>query len=263
MTDIPADDRMAPYAAEFIGTALLVFFAAGSVMAATMVGGLPVPLIGGAASGIALMILIWCFLDISGGHFNPALTVALAVFGDFPRSRVAGYLVAQLAGSAAGAALLYCTLGLQAAMGANLPNKALAISSLGAFVIESFLSFAMMLTIRAAFAADEPLRRFAAVPIGLIVGIEVMVMGPIAGAAMNPARAFGPYVFLGEWRYYWIYAVGPVLGILLGGLAWDRLIAARRGKAPAQVPVEPDEVRQSHPPAAAAARIVPTVSGEG
>ncbi|MGE0241030.1 MAG: MIP/aquaporin family protein [Parvibaculaceae bacterium] len=228
MTDISAGGNMGRYAAEFIGTALLVFFAAGSVMAATMIGGLPVPLIGGVASGLALMILIWCFLDISGGHFNPALTVALAVFGDFPKSRIAGYVAAQLAGSAAGAALLYYALGSQAGMGANVPNTALAISGLSAFVIECVLSFAMMLTIRAAFAVGEPLRQFAAVPIGLIVGIEVMVMGPIAGAAMNPARAFGPYVFLGDWRHYWIYVLGPLGGILLGGIVWDRLIAARR-----------------------------------
>jgi MIP family channel proteins len=227
MTDLSANGNWGCYLAEFIGTAILVFFAAGSVMAASMIGGLPIPLIGGAASGLVLMILIWCFLDISGGHFNPALTIALAVFGDFPKAQVAGYLIAQLAGSAAGAALLYYGLGSHAGMGANVPNEALGISRLGAFIIECFLSFAMMLTIRAAFAAGEPLRHFAAVPIGLIVGIEVMVMGGIAGAAMNPARAFGPYVFLGDWRNYWIYALGPLVGILLGGLVWDRLIKSR------------------------------------
>ena len=85
----------------------------------------------------------------------------------------------------------------------------------------------LMVTIRAAFAVGEPLRQFAAVPIGLIVGIEVMVMGSIAGAAMNPARAFGPYVFLGAWQNYWIYALGPLIGILAGGLVWDRLIKSR------------------------------------
>lgn len=222
-----ASGNAGPYAAEFIGTALLVFFAAGSVMAATMVGGLPVALIAGAASGLALMILIWSFIDISGGHFNPALTVALAMFGDFPKSRVPGYLAAQLAGSVAGAALLYYILGFHAGMGANLPNGALGLSSTDAFVIECILSFVMMLTIRAAFAVQEPLRQFAAVPIGLIVGLEVMVMGPIAGAAMNPARAFGPYVFLGDWHYYWIYALGPLIGILAGGLIWNRLQAQK------------------------------------
>jgi MIP family channel proteins len=209
-----------PYAAEFLGTAILVFFAAGAAMVTAMLGNLPGPLIAGAASGLALMILIWALFDISGAHFNPALTLGLAAFGDFPKRLVPGYVAAQLAGSCAGAALLYYTLGAQGGMGANLPNPRLALPLAGTFAIECFLSFVMMLVIRAAFAAAPPLRAFAAVPIGLIVGIEVMLMGPIAGAAMNPARAFGPTVFLGDWRFYWIYALGPVLGILVAGCLW-------------------------------------------
>lgn len=217
--------RARQYAAEFLGTAILVFFAAGSVMVSAMLGNLPGPLISGAASGLALMILIWALFDISGAHFNPALTLGLAVFGDFPKRLVPGYLLAQLAGSFAGAALLYHTLGLQGGMGANLPNMSLPVSLPGVFAIECFLSFVMMLVIRAAFAAELPLRLFAAVPIGLTVGIEVMLMGPIAGAAMNPARAFGPTAFLGDWQYYWIYVFGPVIGILAAGWVWRHLKA--------------------------------------
>lgn len=208
------------YAAEFLGTAILVFFAAGSVMVAAMLGNLPGPLISGAASGLALMILIWALFDISGAHLNPALTLGLAVLGDFPKRLVPGYVAAQLAGSCAGAALLYYTLGAQGGMGANVPNPGLPLSLTGAFAIEVFLSFIMMLVIRAAFAAAPPLRLFASAPIGLVVGIEVMLMGPVAGAAMNPARAFGPTVFLGDWRFYWIYALGPMLGILAAGWVW-------------------------------------------
>jgi aquaporin NIP len=209
-----------PYAAEFLGTAILVFFAAGAVMVTALLGNLPGPLIAGAASGLALMILIWALFDISGAHFNPALTLELAVFGDFPKRLVPGYIAAQLAGSCAGAALLYYMLGAQGAMGANLPNPSLGLPLAGAFAIECFLSFVMMLVIRAAFAVAPPFRFFAAVPIGLVVGIEVMLMGPIAGAAMNPARAFGPTMFLGDWRHYWIYALGPVIGIFMAGWTW-------------------------------------------
>ena len=81
----------------------------------------------------------------------------------------------------------------------------------------------MMLAIRGSFAAPEPLRSFAAVPIGAIVGIEVMLMGPMTGAAMNPARAFGPCVFLGHWKTYWIYAVGPLAGLFIAAIVWKWL----------------------------------------
>lgn len=212
---------MKPYLAEFLGTAILVFFAAGSVMVSAMLGDLPGPLISGAVSGLVLTIVIWAFVGVSGAHVNPALTVALALLGDFPGHRVPGYIVAQLAGSALAAAILYWVLGRHGSMGANLPNSGLGITGFKAFIIESFLSFVMMLVIRGSFAAEPPVRHFAAIPIGAVVGIEVMLMGPVAGAAMNPARAFGPYVFHGDWEFFWIYAAGPLLGVAAGGYLYD------------------------------------------
>jgi len=219
------------YLAEFIGTMILVFFAAGAVMTTSMFENLPGPMIAGICSGLALTVMIWTLGGVSGAHFNPALTVILAVFDEFPANRVTGYILAQLAGSAAAAALLYIALGARASMGANLPNAAAGISQTEAFLIECFLAFVMMLVIRASLAAGTPLRSFAAVPIGAVVGIEVMLMGTLAGAAMNPARAFGPYIFLGSWETYWIYAIGPVIGIAAAALLWRRLTSAPKTSA--------------------------------
>lgn len=209
------------YLAEFLGTAILVFFAAGSVMVCSIISGLPGPLIAGAASGLVLMILIWTFVGVSGAHFNPALTISLAILGNFPRKLVLGYVIAQMFGSVLAGAMLYWTLGSHGSMGANLPNAELGITGFKAFVIEYFLSFFMMLVIRGSFAVELPIRQFAAIPIGAVVGIEVMLMGPIAGAAMNPARAFGPYIFLGDWQFFWIYLAGPLFGIVTGGRLYD------------------------------------------
>jgi MIP family channel proteins len=177
-------------------------------------------LIAGIASGAILTIMVWAFIGLSGAHFNPALSLALWLLGEFPLSKLPGYLVAQFAGSAMGAGLLFATLGGAGNMGANLPNQELEINPSAAFGIEVFLSFLMMLVIRAAFAAEPPLRHLAPLPIGCIVGIEVMLMGPIAGASMNPARAFGPTLFLGDWRFFWIYLAGPVCGIMAGAMTW-------------------------------------------
>ncbi|MCB1379728.1 MAG: aquaporin [Alphaproteobacteria bacterium] len=214
--------------AEFFGTAALVFFAAGAVMASSVIAGLPTPLIAGACSGIVLMIVIWTFGDISGAHVNPAFTLVLAITHRFPWRLVPGYVGAQLLGSAAGAALLFLIVGRVGAMGANLPNTQLGVSGPAAFATEVWLSFLMMLVIEGAVAAPGRLKDFAAIPIGGIVGLEVMIMGPIAGAAMNPARAFGPYVFDGQWQYFWIYVAGPVTGILAAALVM-RALSRRTG----------------------------------
>lgn len=215
------------YIAEFIGTAALVFFAAGSVMVCVSLGGLPGPLVSGAASGLIVMIMVWTLFEVSGAHLNPALTLTLWLSGEFPANKVVGYICAQLAGSAAAAAILFLTLGNVGKMGANLPDVALGIGSFSALLIEFFLSFLMMLVIKGCFHAENPLRQFAAVPIGGIVGIEVMLMGPIAGAAMNPARAFGPTLFLGDWSAFWIYVLGPIAGLLAGEMVWNILRSAK------------------------------------
>jgi MIP family channel proteins len=221
--DVRSDLRC--YGAEFIGTAALVFFAAGSVMMTAALGGLPGPLMSGLASGTIVTVMVWALYGVSGAHLNPALSVTLALFGEFPLRRLPGYIVAQLAGSAAAAAMLFLALGTAGRMGTNLPNTSLGIGHGLAFGLEILLSFLMMLVIRAAFAAEEPLRQFASLPIGAIVGIEVMLMGPVAGAAMNPARAFGPTLLLGEWSAFWIYAVGPLVGLIAAALVW-RLLAS-------------------------------------
>lgn len=215
------------YTAEFIGTAAMVFFAAGSVMLSATLHGLPGPLLSGISSGTIVTVVVWAFYGVSGAHINPALSLTLWVFGEFPTRRLPGYITAQLSGSVAAAGLLYVTFGNVGAMGANLPNFNLGMSEGLAFSIEVLLSFLMMLVIRAAFAAGQPIRQFASVPIGAIVGLEVMLMGPVAGAAMNPARAFGPTLFLGDWSTFWIYAAGPVVGLLAAALTW-KLTAAPR-----------------------------------
>jgi MIP family channel proteins len=197
-------------------------------MVSATAGNLPTPIIGGVCSGTILMVVIWTFGDLSGAHVNPAFTLALALTRRFPWRLVPGYVIAQLLGSAAGAAILHAALGAPANMGANLPNMALGVNGLSAFAIELWLSFLMMLVIEGAVAAPGRLKDFAAIPIGAIVGIEVMIMGPIAGAAMNPARAFGPYVFDGQWQFYWIYALGPLAGIVLAAFLMGLLRSGKR-----------------------------------
>ena len=211
-------DDIRRYAAEFLGTFLLVFFAAGSVMIGALTGAVSAQIAGGLASGLILMIVIWVFADISGGHVNPALTLALCVTGAFAWRLLPGYVLAQLAGSAAAGLCLLAFLGHSAQMGANLPDIAGGVTVGQALGIEVVLSFAMMLVVVLSVAAQGVPGRFFAVPVGAIVGISVMLFGGSHGAAMNPARAFGPHLANGDWAFFWIYVAGPVAGLLLAAL---------------------------------------------
>jgi MIP family channel proteins len=207
---------LSKYGCEFIGTFMLVFFAAGAVMVGAVTGGLGA--IGpGLISGLVITIVIYCFGHVSGAHVNPALSLAAVYLGKLEKRLAPGYIVAQLAGSAAAGMVLLWAIGRHGDMGANLPNTALGVTPGVAFVVEVILSFILMWVICGAAYHDKNTDiSFAGVAIGATVGIEVMLMGPYAGAAMNPARAFGPYLALGDFTHFWIYVVGPVAGMLAG-----------------------------------------------
>jgi MIP family channel proteins len=212
-------DDWRKYCCEFIGTFSLVFFAAGAVMIGSKTGDLGA-IGGGVISGLIVTIVIYTFGHISGAHVNPALTITAAIMGKFKKRLVLGYIIAQMAGSgAAGYFLLWC-IGPVAEMGANLPNLALGVKPGVAFAIELFLSFFLMWVICGCAFHRMAHSKIAGVVIGAVVGIEVMLMAPYAGAAMNPARAFGPYLARADFTYYWIYVIGPIVGMVAGGLTY-------------------------------------------
>jgi MIP family channel proteins len=232
------------YGCEFIGTFTLVVFAAGAVMVDAMTGGSLGPVGYGSASGIALMAIIFTFAHVSGAHVNPALSIAAVYLGLLPRRLLGGYLVAQVAGSIVAGLALLQTFGTHGDMGANMPNSALGIGPIKALAIEVFLSFFLMIVIVFCISSSKRVAELAAIPIGAVVGIQVMVMGPVAGAAMNPARALGPYVALGDYSYLWIYIVGPLAGMLLGAMVF-RLIKVQETDLapPVSAPVTQEEER--------------------
>ena len=214
-----ARDDLRKYACEFIGTFSLVFFAAGAVMVGAVTGDLGA-IGGGLISGLVITIVIYTFGHISGAHVNPALSLAAVYLGKLDKRLLPGYAAAQLAGSAAAAFALLGAIGRKGDMGSNLPNIALGVTPATAFMIELFLSFLLMWVICGAAFHEKADPALAGVAIGATVGIEVMLMGPYAGAAMNPARAFGPYLALGDFTHFWIYVAGPILGMLAGAVVY-------------------------------------------
>ena len=213
-------DDLRRYCCEFIGTFSLVFFAAGAVMVDAKMGGTLGAIGPGLISGLVITVVIYTFGHVSGAHVNPALSIAAALIGHLDWRYVPGYGLAQLAGSVLAGMCLLWALGDFGAMGANLPNEAIGIAPVTAFAIELFLSFLLMWVVAGVGLDKRAHGPFAGVAVGAVVGIEVMLMGPVAGAAMNPARALGPYVAMGDFTHYWIYVAGPLIGMALGAFAW-------------------------------------------
>jgi MIP family channel proteins len=213
-------DAWRKYTCEFIGTYALVFFAAGAVMISAVTDGGLGAIGGGLISGLIITIVIYTFGHISGAHVNPALSLTAVLIGQLDRRLLPGYVVAQMAGSACASLTLLWAVGRFGMMGANLPNTDLGVTPGVALGIELILSFLLMWVICGSAFSKGAQTPLAGVAIGATVGIEVMLMGPYAGAAMNPARAFGPYLALGDFTHFWIYVVGPVVGMIAGGLTY-------------------------------------------
>ena len=230
--------------AEAIGTGILVFFGAGSVVAAlTVLGGRRLgdyAALGmiAIAFSLAIAIAIYAFGTTSGAHINPAVTVSLALVRRFPWSEVLPYIGAQLAGALAGAILIVAVFGAGDAVdGAAVGSTAAApgVSYLGAIVSEAIGTFLLLTAIMALAVDRRAPAGWAGLVIGLSVGCAILAVGPVAGASLNPARSFGPLlastVFGGKapWGDLPIYIIGPLIGGAAAALAYD--LVARPGLA--------------------------------
>ncbi len=239
-------------AAEFIGTALLVLFGPGSVVAALTVGAgkLDYAALGfiGLAFGIAVAAVIYGFGAVSGAHINPAVTFALAVTRRFPWIEVVPYVLAQLTGAVAGGLLIIAAFGTGAADlgGAGSTVLGTGVSYPSGVLAEALGTFLLMFTIMAVAVDPRATKGFAGLMIGLSVAGAIMVVGPLTGASLNPARTFGPYLVSGlfgdgpPWEQFWLYIVGPLLGAAAAALVYDLVGRPRQvGVAtPAETPAE-------------------------
>ena len=204
------------FVSEAVGTFLMVFFAAGSVMVEELSNGLITPLGIALSPGIVVMTVVYAISHISGAHINPAVTFRLALTKHFRWKDVPVYWSAQLIGAVLAAVMLRMMLGLVAGMGGHSPSGTVA-QSLGMEVaITSFLMFVVMAVLinKKRFGSTYGLAIGGAVVLGILVG------GPISGGSMNPARTFGPAVVGSVWIDHWIYWVGPLVGSAIGAFTY-------------------------------------------
>ena len=234
--------------AELIGTALLIVFGPGSVVAALTVGdtldyaGLGVVAL---SFGLVVAIVIYAFGSTSGAHINPAVTIALALTGRFPWREVAPYVLAQLVGSVVGGLLVLGAFGRAAVERGSVGGVAFGegVGYGRAILVEAIGTFLLVLAIMATAVDRRAPNGWAGLVIGLSVTCLIVVIGPLTGGGVNPARAFGPdaaaSLFGGSvaWSQFPAYVVGPLLGGAAAAFCYDLVARPREHEtedAPAQ-----------------------------
>ena len=206
--------------AEFVGAFTLIFVGVGSIVFGSQNGQLGIAL----AHGLTIAVMASAVGHISGAHFNPAVTFGFLLTRRIAPSLAAVYCVAQLAGATLAAVALRLTFPDEANLDSGVPVVSATIGNGSAIVLEAIATFFLVWVIFAS-AADPggTFKSIAGLAIGLTITIDILAIGPLTGAAMNPARALGPELVFNVWSDFWVYLVGPVLGAAAAAIAYDRL----------------------------------------
>jgi len=221
---------MRKYAAELLGTFILVFMGTGAAVANQVSGGAISHVGISLTFGLVVLSLVYTLGDISGAHINPAVSLGFALAGRFPWKQTVPYIVSQCGGALLASGLLlvlfrdsFPEFPLAARLGATLP----AGSEMQSFVLEVILTWFLMLAVLAVSSGAKEKGLMAGVAVGAVVGLEALFAGPICGASMNPARSLGPALVSGHTGSLWIYLVAPVLGAFLAVATFAVLEPAR------------------------------------
>jgi aquaporin Z len=219
--------------AEFIGTFWLVFGGCGSAVLAAAFPGLGIGFAGVAlAFGLTLLTMVYAIGHISGCHINPAVSVGLVVGKRFPASDLLPYIVAQVLGAIAAAAVLYViasgssSFSLAAGFASNgyaehSPGK---YSLMSCLVAEVVLTFMFLMIILGSTDERAP-KGFAGIAIGLGLTLIHLISIPVTNTSVNPARSTGPAIFVGGWALaqLWLFWVAPIIGAAIAGVVYNLL----------------------------------------
>ncbi len=204
------------YLAELFGTFALVFCGTGAIIINEISNG-TVTHVGVAITfGLIVTAMIYSIGSISGAHINPAVTVAFALAGLFPKRQILPYCIAQTMGAILASGLLYILFPEAATRGETIPSGSIQQS----FLLEIILSLILMFVILhvATGAKEEGLT--AGLAIGVVVLLEAMFAGPISGASMNPARSIAPALVSWNLTSLWVYILAPILGCTFAVWIW-------------------------------------------
>jgi len=211
----------------------------------------------GFAFGLAIATMVYCAANLSGGHLNPAVTIAIFAAMKMPLLQALGYIIAQVLGAMVGSALVLAVtpydvgnsvkwgattlakdatwittemVNISGVLTPQVVTKTYSITQTQGFFMELIMTFVLVFTIfsTAGVAADaKSVGRFAPLSIGFAVFINVMIGATFTGGSLNPARSFGPAVISGVWDDHWIYWGGPIAGGVLAGLCFKYIFVTK------------------------------------
>lgn len=225
-------DWWADAVAEMIGTMTLIVAGAGAVVTNQMTGG-AVGVVGIAlAHGLAIAVMVAALGHISGGHFNPAITAGFVATGRLRIGPGLVYVAAQLVGASLGAFVLTAVFpeAARTAVALGTPAPSAGVSPGTAIIVEMVLTF-FLVTVVFGTAVDKrgPVAPIAGLAIGLTITMDILAGGGLTGAAMNPARAFGPALFANVWTAHYVYWIGPLLGGILAAAIYHSVLMRGEG----------------------------------
>ena len=202
--------------AEFIGTFALIFIGAGA-------GALKADLAAVAlAHGFVILTFAYAYGHISGGHFNPAVTISMWVGKQIKAADAIAYIVVQLLGGTAGALVLSFALG-GAASGLGATTLGANVSPLQGLAVEAIITFFLVNSIYNT-AVSGKAEHMAPLAIGFTIALGILMAGPLTGGSMNPARTIGPAIASGNFDNLWVYLVGQIGGAVLAALLYIGLL---------------------------------------
>lgn len=212
---------MKKYLAELIGTFAILFCGTGAIIINDLSGGVITHAGVAATFGLIVAAMIYTLGEMSGAHFNPAVTIAFWAAKTFPTKELLPYILSQSIGAFLATLTLRFLFPNHVTLGATIPAGVASQS----FILEAILSFILMLTIMNVAKGSKEQGMFAGLAIGSVVLLEAMFAGPISGASMNPIRSLSPALVSGQIHYLWIYLTAPFVGALTAVGIWRILKA--------------------------------------